>query len=203
MNESEALEARLAARVASATKARRDLAALQSFDVTQPDLEGVKVGEEVTLADGVFRFSGSSNSGTIDLTSLADEDAEAIRAARELADTRAYVMANMHDVILKLLHPDPVEPEIAPADFHNFPENLADPLSKWGEVGGEEASLTTADLTEEVIQKLTAAKRKKFTELLNVELAELQQERGGPREALSREAEIEKLLGLFACVGEM
>lgn len=75
-------------------------------------------------------------------------------------------------------------------------------LSDWDAVP-DEASLTTADLTEEVIQKLTAAKRKKFTELLNVELAELQQERGGPREDLTREAEIEKLLGLFARVGEM
>jgi len=85
---------------------------------------------------------------------------------------------------------------------HKFPENMTDKLSDWDAVP-DEASLTTADLTEEVIQRLTAAKRKKFTELLNVELAELQQERGGPREDLSREAEIEKLLGLFARVGEM
>jgi hypothetical protein len=92
----------------------------------------------------------------------------------------------------------------APApDPHNFPVNLAEPMSKWGEVGEDEASLTTADLTEDVIQRLTKDKRKKFTELLNVELAELQQERGGPREDLTREAEIEKLLGLFARVGEM
>jgi len=94
------------------------------------------------------------------------------------------------------------EPASAPADVHNFPENLTDKLSDWDTVP-DEANLTTADLTEEVIQKLTAAKRKKFTELLNVELAELQQERGGPREDLPREAEIEKLLGLFARVGEM
>lgn len=86
-----------------------------------------------------------------------------------------------------------------PAEPHNFPENMSDKLVDWD----TEASLTTADLTEDVIQKLTKAKRKKFTELLNVELAELQQERGGPREALGREAEIEKLLGLFARVGEM
>ena len=67
----------------------------------------------------------------------------------------------------------------------------------------DEADLTTADLTEDAIQRLTKAKRKKFTELLNVELAELQQERGGPREDLKRENEIEALLGLFARVGEM
>lgn len=56
---------------------------------------------------------------------------------------------------------------------------------------------------EDVVQKFSKVGRKKFTELLNVELAELQQERGGPREALKRENEIEALLGLFARVGEM
>ena len=66
-----------------------------------------------------------------------------------------------------------------------------------------ESNLTLDQLTEDVIAGLTKAKRKKFTELLNVELAELQQEREGPRENLPREAEIEKLLGLFARVGEM
>jgi hypothetical protein len=86
-----------------------------------------------------------------------------------------------------------------PAEPHNFPANMSDRLTDWAEPG----DLTTDQLTEDVIQKLTKEKRKKFTELLNVELAELQQERGGPREALSREAEIEKLLGLFARVGEM
>ena len=67
----------------------------------------------------------------------------------------------------------------------------------------DEADLTTDDLTEEVIQTLTQAKRKKWTELLNVELAELQQERSGPRENLAREAECERLLGLFSRVGEL
>lgn len=109
-------------------------------------------------------------------------------AVRQLDDTVSYLMDA------------PVIDE--PANAHNFPENLTDRLSDWDTVQ-DEASLTTADLTEEVIQRLTAAKRKKFTELLNVELAELQQERGGPREDLPREAEIEKLLGLFARVGEM
>lgn len=85
------------------------------------------------------------------------------------------------------------------AEPHNFPENMSDRLADWAEPG----DLTTDQLTEEVIQKLTKAKRKKFTELLNVELAELQQERGGPREDLKRENEIEALLGLFARVGEM
>ena len=82
---------------------------------------------------------------------------------------------------------------------HNFPANMSDKLVDWETA----ARLTTAALTEDVREKLTAAKRRKFTELLNVELAELQQERGGPREDLEREAEIEKLLGLFARVGEM
>lgn len=86
------------------------------------------------------------------------------------------------------------------SDVHNFPANLAEPMSGWGAVG---ENLTTADLTEDVIAGLPRAQRKKFTELLNVELAELQQERSGPREDLKRENEIEALLGLFARVGEM
>ena len=109
-------------------------------------------------------------------------EAELINAAVDILDARYR----------KQPQPDP----------HNFPANLSDKLSDW-DTGADENNLTTADLSEDVIQRLTKDKRKKFTELLNVELAELQQERGGPREALSREAEIEKLLGLFARVGEM
>lgn len=97
---------------------------------------------------------------------------------------------------------EPAIPELGPFNEpHNFPANLADKLSNWDVVAEED--LTTADLTEEVVAGLSKAKRKKFTELLNVELAELQQERGGPREDLKRENEIEALLGLFARVGEM
>ena len=101
---------------------------------------------------------------------------------------------------------------VVDAEPHNFPANFSERLADWGDPVAEEA-LTPEDLiqsmrndpaeAEMVVQKLTKAKRKKFTELLNVELAELQQERGGPREDLPREAEIEKLLGLFARVGEM
>jgi hypothetical protein len=104
--------------------------------------------------------------------------------------------------VLASFDPDAEATPAPTPEPHNFPANMSDKLSDW-DTGADENSLTTADLTEDVIQRLTKDKRKKFTELLNVELAELQQERGGPREALSREAEIEKLLGLFARVGEM
>jgi hypothetical protein len=89
---------------------------------------------------------------------------------------------------------------------HKFPASLDERMSDYApvpDVALDDETLTTADLTEEVIQRLTQAKRKKWTELLNVELAELQQERGGPNEALAREAECERLLGLFARVGEL
>lgn len=104
----------------------------------------------------------------------------------------------------------PAEAELfddAPA----FPEP-SDKMADWVDVQAEE-DLKTEDLlnlqrangmeAEQVVQRLTRMKRKKFFELLNVELAELQQERGGPRENLKRESEIESLLGLFARVGEM
>ena len=107
-------------------------------------------------------------------------DAELINAAVDILDARYRKAA----------------PAPAP---HNFPANMSDRLTDWAEPG----DLTTDDLTEDVIQKLTQAKRKKWTELLNVELAELQQERGGPREDLKREGVIEATLGLFSRVGEM
>lgn len=89
-------------------------------------------------------------------------------------------------------------------------------MSARGAVGGDDAAeeaLTTNDLlaamkddaeiAQDVVSKLSRAKRKKFTELLNVELAELQQERQGPKEDRVRESDIEALLGLFARAGEM
>ena len=59
------------------------------------------------------------------------------------------------------------------------------------------------EATRDLIAKLSGDKRRRFTELLNVELAELQQKRGAAGEDLKREADIEQLLGLFARVGEM
>ena len=73
-----------------------------------------------------------------------------------------------------------------------------------------EAALTTDDLLGEsddvasdVISKLSRDRRRRFTELLNVELAELQLARGGPKEDRRREQKIERLLGIFARAGEM
>lgn len=73
-----------------------------------------------------------------------------------------------------------------------------------------EAALTTDDLIAEsdevasdVISKLSRDRRRRFTELLNVEMAELQLSRGGPKEDRKREQKIERLLGIFARAGEM
>ena len=52
-------------------------------------------------------------------------------------------------------------------------------------------------------ETLTRDVRRKLTERLNVELAELKNLRGLAGEDLKREAEIEKLLGLFARLGEI
>ncbi len=117
---------------------------------------------------------------------------------------------NIDDVLELIGHFMPDKPALS--EPHNFPANMTDKLSDWDTVP-DEASLTTADLldlmrtdavsAEDVVQKFTKVGRKRFTELLNVELAELQQERGGPRENLAREAECERLLDLFARVGSM
>lgn len=88
---------------------------------------------------------------------------------------------------------------------HKFPAPH-EKLTDWD----AEAALTTDDLLGEsdevasdVIGKLSRDRRKRFTELLNVEMAELLLSRGGPKEDRKREQKIERLLGIFARVGEM
>lgn len=135
-------------------------------------------------------------------------DEAARRELRELRDTVAYLMEPAEEDLAKASEdPAPMLFDPPPA----FPEP-SDKMADWVDVQAEE-QLTTEDLlaaqrtnhieAEQVVQRLTRMKRKKFFELLNVELAELQQERGGPKEDLKREGEIEALLGLFARVGEM
>jgi hypothetical protein len=84
--------------------------------------------------------------------------------------------------------------------------DLNDKLSDWDEVGhGAIASNIPAAIAElmEPGETLTHDVRRKLTERLNVELAELKNLRGLAGEDLKREAEIEKLLGLFARLGEI
>jgi hypothetical protein len=123
-------------------------------------------------------------------------DEELAAAEAELAALRARVA--------ELERPEPEAP-LLPA-----PDAL---MSDWGNVGADEdaeAALTTDDLLSvddeaaaDVVAKLSRQRRKRFTELLNVELAELQQSRDGPHEDRKREAKVERLLGVFARVGEM
>lgn len=92
----------------------------------------------------------------------------------------------------------------APADVE-WPD-LNEKLSDWDEVGhGAIASNIPAAIAElmEPGETLTRDVRRKLTERLNVELAELKNLRGLAGEDLKREAEIEKLLGLFARLGEI
>lgn len=76
-------------------------------------------------------------------------------------------------------------------------------LSDYGAVGDGVSHIPDEirDLMEEG-ESLSAAKRR-LTELLWVELAELKNLRGVAGEDLKREAEIERLLGLFARLGEI
>lgn len=112
------------------------------------------------------------------------------RDAKENADLLAYLMAPAAEEVEEYRFPAPDER-----------------LSDWGAVGED---ITTDDLLGEsdevaadVISKLSRDKRRRFTELLNVEMAELQLSRGGPKEDRKREAKIERLLGIFARAGEM
>lgn len=100
----------------------------------------------------------------------------------------------------------------AERDAHRFPASLDEKLGDYADLEAEKA-LTTDDLfalmnkgvddAQDVIGKLSGGARKRFTELLNVELAELQQAHGGKGENRKREADIEKMLGLFARAGEV
>jgi hypothetical protein len=80
-------------------------------------------------------------------------------------------------------------------------------MADWGDVGVTSDDLlerinSDPDAVSGVIAHLSQDDRRRFTELLNVELAELQQKRGAFGEDLKREADIEKLIGMFARVGE-
>lgn len=88
-----------------------------------------------------------------------------------------------------------LEGKLALADF---PQSLPpDPSTKMSDyVPAEIRSLM------EEGESLSSAKRR-LTELLWVEQAELRNLRGTDRENLKREAEIERLLGLFARLGEI
>lgn len=70
---------------------------------------------------------------------------------------------------------------------------------------GDETVTIPSEIAElmEPGETLTHDVRRKLTERLNVELAELKNLRGLSGEDLKREAEIEKLLGLFARLGEI
>lgn len=120
---------------------------------------------------------------------------------QEMEDTIAWLMSSADPVV----EPEPDTGQLLP------PVDTL--MSDYGPVGMDEeaeAALTTDDLLSatddavaDVVAKLTRQKRKRFTELLNVELAELEQSRGGPKEDRKREARIQRLLGVFARVGEM
>lgn len=123
---------------------------------------------------------------------LEDQRAEIERLRKENEDLRAAMPP----------------PEFA-EDAQDLPENLDEKLVDFGPVEDEPTTdqlikemQEATDPTHDAVAQMTRAKRKKFTELLNVELAELQQARGTAGENLKREANIEGLLGLFARVGE-
>lgn len=129
-------------------------------------------------------------------------------------------------------HPDPSDPDLQQQNDslkdqlseaqarialleaeRKFPASLDEKLSDYAGDDDPEKELTTGDLfdlmgsdpegAQDVIGKLSGATRRRFTELLNVELAELEQSHGVKGENLKREAAIQKMLGLFARAGEV
>lgn len=98
----------------------------------------------------------------------------------------------------KLIHKDDDLPAPgAPSDWDMDGQGVVEAMPAVSNVPPEIAALLDEGET------LTRDVRRKLTERLNVELAELKNLRGLAGEDLKREAEIEKLLGLFARLGEI
>lgn len=102
--------------------------------------------------------------------------------------------------------PEPLQPP-------TIPEDLSEKLLDYRVEGhGVEDEITTEDLiadmkkdalaTQDVIAKLSRERRRKFTELLNVEKAELRNKAKATGVSDAREADVDRLLNLFARVGE-
>lgn len=91
---------------------------------------------------------------------------------------------------------DDLNPQ-APSDWDMDGQGVVEAMPAVSNVPPEIAALLDDGET------LTRDVRRKLTERLNVELAELKNLRGLAGEDLKREAEIEKLLGLFARLGEI
>ena len=91
---------------------------------------------------------------------------------------------------------DDLNPQ-APSDWDMDGQGVVEAMPAVSHVPPEIAALLDDGET------LTRDVRRKLTERLNVELAELKNLRGLAGEDLKREAEIEKLLGLFARLGEI
>lgn len=101
------------------------------------------------------------------------------------------------EINARLLHKDDdINPQ-APSDWDMDGQGVVETMPAVSNVPPEIAALLDDGET------LTRDVRRKLTERLNVELAELKNLRGLAGEDLKREAEIEKLLGLFARLGEI
>lgn len=137
-------------------------------------------------------------------TSPVDLNAEldkAVGANPELfsapADPMAEALERARLANARLLHKDDdINPQ-APSDWDMDGQGVVEAMPAASNVPPEIAALLDDGET------LTRDVRRKLTERLNVELAELKNLRGLAGEDLKREAEIEKLLGLFARLGEI
>lgn len=188
--------------------------------VREDTTDEARVFEQLGLNDGQYRaavddafFENRVRDviAGMDLTARPAEPQDEELEARELSvpvvDPRDEALAAALARI-KELEARPPEVRIERVEVPVAAEwpDLNDKLSDWDEVGhGAIASNIPAGIAElmEPGETLTRDVRRKLTERLNVELAELKNLRGLAGEDLKREAEIEKLLGLFARLGEI
>lgn len=149
--------------------------------VTQVSRFGADVHSEMSLAPAdVVEEARNANP---ELFSNTDPMGEALERQR-IANAR-------------LLHKDDDLNPQAPSDWDMEGQGVVEAMPAASNVPPEIAALLDDGET------LTRDVRRKLTERLNVELAELKNLRGLAGEDLKREAKIENLLGLFARLGEI
>lgn len=186
------------------TAARRALAALKQGEPDEQAPQGREQDEAAGRAgnsdlDSSVGDSGSDGSGAGPVRSLELQLEDALtKDAGKLFPPAPDPIDVARAINARLLHKDDDLPAPgAPSDWDMDGQGVVEAMPAASNVPPEIAALLDNGET------LTRDVRRKLTERLNVELAELKNLRGLAGEDLKREAEIEKLLGLFARLGEI
>lgn len=151
------------------------------------------------------------------MTEYRDRRESYVSAHRSTRNGNRAALIRHEDALAYLLDPSPLDPDTEAslrariAELESRPpeirevEKIVERVVEAPPLSPEPAKFMIPDEIRKLMEdgeSLSSAKRR-LTELLWVEQAELRNLRGTDRENLKREAEIERLLGLFARLGEI